>query len=478
MRGGVDGSGNISNCVNAGLVSADGGDRYNMSGGIAGRINGDSNNITNCANSGSVTANGGNNNYSGGVAGAIVSYDPGARNKIEHCANSGRVTRGTTGSRNYSGGVVGHNEVSDINNCGWLVSGDINAGLNAVGSDSDSSSSYVVSLNAAQMDRVVTTVLPKERNITVSLNGRADAFASHPGAAADMSAYFSVTSSDISPTLPLRATFSYNAWPGTLEGVAEGRATLTASTAIKATSFADLNNLAPITTPLSADLSCAVTVTEPILVVVDVTSVDISERSITLNRLDTHRLNATVLPADATNQAVSWSSSNESVAAVENGLVTALSIGTATITVTTDDGGYTASCEVTVNGTPTPVDVYVTSVALSESSLTLDAGGTRLLTATVQPDNATNQAVSWSSSNESVAAVNESGLVTAVAAGTATITVTTVDGGKTASCTVTVNGTPTPAPTPSGGSSGGCAAGIGAMALLALLPLALRRRKR
>jgi len=83
-------------------------------------------------------------------------------------------------------------------------------------------------------------------------------------------------------------------------------------------------------------------------------------------------------------------------------------------------------------------DVPVTGVTVSPTSLSLTAGQTGQLTATVQPSNATNKNVSWSSSNTSVATVNSSGLVTAVAAGSATITVTTQDGGKTATCAVTV----------------------------------------
>lgn len=85
------------------------------------------------------------------------------------------------------------------------------------------------------------------------------------------------------------------------------------------------------------------------------------------------------------------------------------------------------------SGTP------VTSVSLNKTSTTLEIGGTETLTATIEPDNATNKKVTWSSDATSVATVDEDGLVTAVAAGTATITVTTADGNKTATCAVTVN---------------------------------------
>ena len=84
-------------------------------------------------------------------------------------------------------------------------------------------------------------------------------------------------------------------------------------------------------------------------------------------------------------------------------------------------------------------DVSVTGVSLDKTSAELEVGGTLKLTATVEPANATNQNVSWSSSNVEVATV-ENGTVTAVAVGTdVVITVKTADGGKEAKCTITVN---------------------------------------
>jgi hypothetical protein len=91
--------------------------------------------------------------------------------------------------------------------------------------------------------------------------------------------------------------------------------------------------------------------------------------------------------------------------------------------------------------------VAVTGVTLDKTALELEQGDIEELTATVQPADATNKAVSWSSSNQSVATVHD-GVVTAVAAGTATITVTTQNGGKTATCAVTVQETVTEVPQP------------------------------
>jgi len=148
----------------------------------------------------------------------------------------------------------------------------------------------------------------------------------------------------------------------------------------------------------------------------------------------TGTLVATVMPADATNQSVTWSSSAPAVATVANGVVTPVTAGTATIIVATVDGGLTATCTVTVN----PVAVAVTGVILNQAIMTLTAGGaTGTLVATVAPADATNQSVTWSSSAPAVATV-ANGVVTPVTAGTTTIIVATVDGGLTATCTVTV----------------------------------------
>ena len=130
---------------------------------------------------------------------------------------------------------------------------------------------------------------------------------------------------------------------------------------------------------------------------------------------------------------MTWTSSNTSVATVSEGTVKALKTGTATIKVTTTDGGKTAECKVTVNAKV----VSVESVKLNKSTLTLTEGDIEKLTATVYPDDATNKNVTWASSNTSVATVNN-GTVNALSAGTTTIKVITTDGAKTAACQVTV----------------------------------------
>lgn len=145
-------------------------------------------------------------------------------------------------------------------------------------------------------------------------------------------------------------------------------------------------------------------------------------------------LAATVAPSDATNQQVSWSSSDKNIAVVNStGRVIGLAAGKATITVTTADGGYTDTCQVTV-----VAPVAVTGIGLDKNVLTLTAGNNSSLTAKVEPDEATEKSVSWSSSDPTIATVDSKGLVNALAIGTATITARTLDGGYKATCLVTV----------------------------------------
>lgn len=176
--------------------------------------------------------------------------------------------------------------------------------------------------------------------------------------------------------------------------------------------------------------TCNVTVKSS---VIPVTSISLNKSTLTLPEGDYENLFPTITPSNATNTGLEWESSDESVATVYKGKVTAVKVGKATITVKTNDGGKTASCEVTVIAGNVPV----TGVNLSKTSLDLIETDIVSLTAKILPENASNKKVSWSSSDETVATVS-AGKVTAVKAGTATITVTTEDGSKTATCSVKV----------------------------------------
>lgn len=169
--------------------------------------------------------------------------------------------------------------------------------------------------------------------------------------------------------------------------------------------------------------------------VVKVTGVTLNVKEVSLMVGAKETLKVVVAPENATNKRVSWSSNKTDVASVDGqGVVTAHKAGEALVTVKSEDGGKTATCNVTVKAEK----VAVTGVKLDKTEHTLAVGGTVTLVATVTPEGATNKKVSWKSDKTDIATVDENGKVTAVKAGVAKITVTTEDGKKTATCTITV----------------------------------------
>ena len=185
---------------------------------------------------------------------------------------------------------------------------------------------------------------------------------------------------------------------------------------------------------------------------VPVTGIVVDAWSVDLKVGQTRQLVASVVPPNATNQTINWWSQNQSVATVsQGGLITAKSEGYSLVTATTDDGGHSYNVHVNVSASSSggggSTTVPVTGVSLNKSSTSLTVGKTEILTATVTPTNATNKAVTWSSNNTTVAAV-DNGIIRANAKGSATITVRTSDGNKTATCAVTVTDATTPTPTP------------------------------
>ena len=173
-----------------------------------------------------------------------------------------------------------------------------------------------------------------------------------------------------------------------------------------------------------------------------VTSVSVAPTSTSLAVNQTYQLNASILPSNATNQSVTWTSSNTTIATVSTtGLVTAKAAGTATITVKTTDGNKTATSNITV----TSGSIIVTGVSVTPTSVSIKAGNSSTLSASVAPANASNTSVTWTSSNTAIATVDANGRVTAITTGSATITVKTVDQNKTATCAVTIvdNAAPT-----------------------------------
>ena len=173
---------------------------------------------------------------------------------------------------------------------------------------------------------------------------------------------------------------------------------------------------------------CLTSCEEP---VVTVSSIILNSSALDMTEGDSFKLTATVRPDNATDKTLIWSSSNASIASVEDGLVTAVKEGAATITVASKDGGARATCEVTV---ATRV-IDVESVTLDQKEATLTVGKSLTLKATVLPDNASDKTVTWTSNNTSVATVSN-GEVKAVGVGSASITASA--GGKNATCTITV----------------------------------------
>ena len=186
-----------------------------------------------------------------------------------------------------------------------------------------------------------------------------------------------------------------------------------------------------------AQATCKVTVTERTVPVIKVTQIQLSQTRASLIEGKELQLTATVLPTDATNQSLTWSSSVEGVATVDpTGKVTAIKAGTTVITATAkDDSGISASCTVQVT-VPT---VKVTGITLNKTTASVVKGKTVALTATVTPDTATDKTIKWTTSNKNVATVSTDGVVTAVAAGTAIITATAADDREVkATCKITV----------------------------------------
>ncbi len=187
---------------------------------------------------------------------------------------------------------------------------------------------------------------------------------------------------------------------------------------------------------------CTVIVTSGIIAV---TGVSLNKSSINVNascdetQTTSETLTATVIPENASNKRVTWSSNNENVVEVStNGIVTPVASGVATVTVTTEDGNKTADCEVTVTNI-----TNVSSMTINKTTSTLDIGGTDTLRIlTIEPDCVE---VTWNSDNTNVATVTPGSMldkratVTAEGAGTARITATAGDNRKTVNCIVTVN---------------------------------------
>ncbi len=234
------------------------------------------------------------------------------------------------------------------------------------------------------------------------------------------------TATLVATVLPELTTNKSVTWISSNEAVA----TVDANGVVTAIAVGEAVITATTTDGTNLSASCKVTVVPTLA-----ESITLDKTEISLEATETATLVASILPELATNKSVTWTSSNDAVATVDaNGVVTAIAVGEATITATTTDGtNLSASCKVTV------VPTLAESITLDKTEISLEATETATLVATVLPELTTNKSVTWTSSNEAVATVNNNGEVTAIAVGEAIITVTTVDGSNlSATCKVTV----------------------------------------
>lgn len=221
---------------------------------------------------------------------------------------------------------------------------------------------------------------------------------------------------------------------GVITGIALGQTTVTVSLADNAGDGEEGGPTAAVTVNVIAGS-------------VPVTGIRVVPTSSLVNVGGTAQLSAVISPSNATNKHVTWTSNSPSRASVEGGLVTGKADGTAEITVTSTDGGFTAVCVVTVTE-----DIIVlqdvdlldeNGQSLDGSTIELFVGETKWLSVSYNPPGASDKTVIWSSSNDAIATVDDTlinntlALVTGIAAGNASITITG-SGGKSATVNVTV----------------------------------------
>ncbi len=164
-----------------------------------------------------------------------------------------------------------------------------------------------------------------------------------------------------------------------------------------------------------------------------VSSITFDQEEIKIEPEQTATITYTIKPETASNKTVEWKSDHPEIATVSNGVVTGVKEGTAVITGTTADGGYTDTCKVIVEAKK-----VLEKITLSDDVINLLPGKSSQLKASLVPANAENVNLAWTSSNTAVATVSADGKVTAVKEGSAVITVKNTIDGKSASCQVNV----------------------------------------
>ncbi len=181
--------------------------------------------------------------------------------------------------------------------------------------------------------------------------------------------------------------------------------------------------------------TCKVTVTNDS---VDVEEIVLNPKNVNLKVGETSQITSKVLPENATNRELVWSSSDSSIVTVDDkGVIKGVKAGTATITVKTKDGKVVSTVKVTIENVPTPTPMVIESVQFNEDNVSVKKGNSLNLVVVVKPSELSSSKLTWTSSDSSVVSVDENGRITGLKEGTATITVTSSNG-KTATCSVTV----------------------------------------
>ena len=210
---------------------------------------------------------------------------------------------------------------------------------------------------------------------------------------------------------------------GVITGVSKGTATITAKT--------EAGNYTS---------EIQVTVEEKANINVPVTGMTVNKKTLNLEIGNSETIIVKITPETATNKKVIWTTSDEKIAKVQNGIITGVSKGIVTITAKTEDGNYTNEIQVTVGDKKIPeTKVAVTGITLDKNKITMQVGeSNNAIIAEVTPKNATNKNTIWTSSNEEIATVTNAGIITAKKPGKAIITVKTEDGGFESKCELTV----------------------------------------
>ena len=394
----------VSNCYNAGSVSS--------SEGAGGIVGGNDNIVCNCYNTGSVNSSSTSFAHAGGIAGE----NGGGGSTITNCYNIGSVS-----SLFNSGGIAGGDESlsNSITNCYYLnnisigVAGSKDTTIKCTLAQMETQSTYI-GFDFTNIWQMSPTYLPYlkaipyaaltsisfENNVVLGTGGTYQ------------------TSISLTPYSPTFTQFTYSSLNSTIAKVDQNGVVTGVATGIA--------NIMVQDTVSGKTAVCSVTVQQ------GVTKIVISGQN-QINVGTQTQLTATLTPNQAANQVLSWSTSDPTIATVDqNGLVTSYKGGNVTIYATATDG-TNIKASFTMQ-----IQQNATSVSLNKSQLGLKTGGYETLIATVLPQDANNKAIIWSSSDSTIAAVDITGKVTAIARGTATITATTSDGGFISQCAVTV----------------------------------------